>query len=135
MLRATLDVLPLVKSLTGAVSYGDGSAKGNVEYFPIVKVIRECPCIVGSLGDLPKWTWPLMKKFHLWYRMEDTAAANLLGLAIAVVSNRLETHIDRVDLLGKLVQGKDHNGKTMDISELVGEAAAYIGAATSATSR
>lgn len=135
MLKAASDVLPLVKSQNGAVTYGDRSAKGNVEYFPIIKVIWERGLFAGSLGDLPSWLWPIMKKIHPWYRMGDTAAVNLAKLSITVVHQRLETPTDRVDVLGKLIQGKDHNGKSMDPPELAGEAAAYISAATGTTSR
>jgi benzoate 4-monooxygenase len=136
MLKNASDVLPLVKSRSdGSVTYGSESAKGDVEYFPIVKVIRERGLYVGSLGDLPRWVWPILKKIHPWYRTGDTAAANLAKLAITVVHQRLETPTDRPDVLGKLVQGKDHHGKAMDPPELAGEAAAYISAATGTTSR
>jgi benzoate 4-monooxygenase len=136
MIENASDVLPLVKSRSdGSVTYGGGRAKGDVEYFPIVKVIRERDYYVASLGDLPKWLWPILKKIHPWYHTGDTAAVNLAKLAVTVVRQRLETPTDRVDILGRLIQGKDDEGKPMGLLELAGEAAVYISAATGTTSR
>ena len=109
MLKAATDVLPLVKPPSdAAVTSGDGGAK--VEYFPILKVIHERGYYVGSLGVLPTWMWPVLKRIHPWYRAGGVAAANFAKLATTVVYQRLETPTDRVDIIGKLIQGKDDEG-------------------------
>ena len=128
MLSAGTDVIPLVKPR------GDEVTKGDVKCYPILQVIRERGYFVSSLGVLPKWTWPLLRKFHPWYRTGDAAAANLAKLAVTVVAQRLETPVDRVDVLDKLIQGKDDEGKPMEAPELAGEAALYIVAGTGTTS-
>ena len=129
MLTAGTDVLPLVKpSSDAAVTSGGGDAK--VEYFLILKVIHERGYYVGSLGVLPTWVWPVLKRIHPWYRIGGVAAANFAKLATTVVYQRLETPTDRVDIIGKLIEGKDDEGKPMERPELVGQTIAYLNAGT-----
>jgi len=75
-----------------------------------------------------------LKKFHPWYRKGSVATANLAGLAIAAVSKRLKSPTDRVDLLSKLQQGKDDEGKPMGRPELTAEALTQLIAGSDTTS-
>ena len=134
MLKAATDVLPLAKPPSdGAATSGDGGAK--VERLPILRVIHKRGHYVSSLGVLPAWVWPILKKIHPWYRAGSAAAVNFTRLAITVVSQRLETPTDRVDILDKLIQGKDDEGKPMGLLELAGETIGYLNAGTGTTSR
>jgi benzoate 4-monooxygenase len=129
MINAATDaVIPLVKPRS------DGGAEDDAGSFSIFKVVRERSYYVASLGVLPKWVWPILKKLHPWYRTGDAAVANIAGIAATLVSQRLETPTDRVDILGKLIQGKDGEGKPMGHPELTGEAIAYLIAGTGTTS-
>ena len=103
----------------------------KVEYFPILKVIHERDYYVSSLGVLPTWVWSVLKKFtHDIVR----AAANFAKPATTVIHQRLETPTDRVYIIGKLIQGKDDEGKSMERPELAGETIAYLNAGTGTTS-
>ena len=121
MLNAATDVLPLVKPPSdGAVTSGDRGAKA--EHLPILRVIHKRGHYVSSLGVLPTWVWPILRRIHPWYRAGSAAAVNFTRLAITVVSQRLETPTDRVDVLDKLIQGKDDEGKPMGLLEQIGRA-------------
>ena len=62
--------------------------------------------------------------------VSSVAAANFAELATTVVYQRLETPTDRVDIIGKLIEGKDDEGKPMGRPELAGETIAYLNAGT-----
>ena len=66
---------------------------------------------------------------------ESTAAVIFTRLVITVFSQRLATPTDRVDILDKLIQGKDDEGKPMGLPELAGETIGYLNAGTGTTSR
>lgn len=122
MLKIGTDVLPLAKPPV------DGGEKGDVEYFPIFKVVHEHGYYGAALGVLPRWIWPILKKFHPWFRAGRATSASIAKVASIVVSQRFETPSDRVDILNKLMQGKDEEGKTMGRPELIGEALGYLNA-------
>jgi len=75
-----------------------------------------------------------LNKFHPWYRRGGIKKANLLGLAVVAVSQRLKTPTDRVDILSKLLQGKDEEGKPMGRTELIAEAVTQLAAGSDTTS-
>ena len=85
MLKTATDVISPAKPQS------DEGAKGDVGYFLVFKIIHERGCHVGSLGVLPKWVRPILRKFHPWYRTGGSAAANLVKLVATVVSQSLET--------------------------------------------
>jgi benzoate 4-monooxygenase len=106
MLKAATDVLPLFKPQSDAAVVGGA----KVEYFPILKVVHERDYYVGSLGVLLTWVWPVLKRVRPWYRTGGVAAANFAKLATTDVYQRLETPTDRVDIISKLIEGKDDEG-------------------------
>ena len=136
MLKAAKDIAPVAKSHASAMAtYGDEGAKVDVEYFPAVRILNERGDYSASMGVLPPWVRPLLKKFHPWYRQGSVSTANLAGIAVAAVSKRLQTPTDRVDLLSKLQGGKDDEGKPMGRPELTAEALTQLIAGSDTTSK
>ena len=136
MLKAAKDIAPVAKSQTNAMAtYGNEEAEVDVEYFPAVRILNERGDYSASMGVLPPWVRPILKKFHPWYRKGSVSTAHLAGLAIAAVSKRLKTPVDRVDLLSKLQQGKDDEGQPMGRPELTAEALTQLIAGSDTTSK
>ena len=123
MLKAAKDIAPIARSQTDAMAtYGNEKAEVDIQYFPAARILNEREGYAASIGVLPPWVQLLLNTFHPWYRMGSVATMNLAGLAIAAVSKRLKTPTDRVDLLSKLQEGKDDDGKPMGRLELTAEA-------------
>jgi len=136
MLQAAKDIAAVAKSQTNAMAtYGKEEAEVDVEYFPAVRILNERGDYSASMGVLPPWVRPLLKKFHPWYRKGSVSTANLAGLAIAAVSKRLKTPTGRVDVLSKLQAGKDDEGKPMGSPELTAEALTQLIAGSDTTSK
>ena len=126
----------MAKSQTDAMAtYGDEAAKVDVQYFPAARILNERGDYSASMGVLPPWVRPLLKKFHPWYRMGSISTANLAGIAIAAVFQRLKTPTDRVDVLSKLQEGKDDEGKPMGRPELTAEALTQLIAGSDTTAK
>ena len=83
-----------------------------------------------------------------WFAKGDVAVKRLAGLAIAAVSKRLalaeagagsesgaRAGTDRVDLLSKLQEGKDDEGRPMGREELTAEAQTQLIAGSDTTSK
>jgi len=135
MIEAAKDMAPVAKSQTNAMAtYGSEEAEVDVGYFPAVRILNERGDYSASMGVLPPWVRPLLKKFHPWYRKGSVSTANLAGIAIAAVAKRLKTPVDRVDLLSKLQLGKDDEGKPMGRPELTAEALTQLIAGSDTTS-
>jgi benzoate 4-monooxygenase len=120
MLKAAKDIAPVAKSQTNAMATY-GNEKAEVEYIPAVRILNERGDYSASMGVLPPWVRLFLKNFHPWYRKGSASTDNLTGMAIAAVSERLKAPTDRVDLLSKLQQGKDDEGKPMGPPELTAE--------------
>jgi benzoate 4-monooxygenase len=129
MLVAGKDVAPVAVSAAHAISSysGDGEAKVEVHHIPAVQILNDRGEFSASLGVLPPHWRPLAKRFIPWFRQGGQAVKNLAGLAIMAVKTRLEAeedksqigHGERADLLAKLMQGKDDEGKPMGPEEYV----------------
>jgi len=136
MLKLAKDIAPVARSQTNAMAtYGKEETEVEVDYFPAVRILNERGDYSASMGVLPPWVRPLLKKFHPWYRKGGVSTANLAGLAIAAVSKRLKTPTDRVDVLSKLQGGKDDEGKPMGPPELTAEALTQLIAGSDTTSK
>lgn len=70
-----------------------------------------------------------------WGSKGSKAVKNLAGIAVAAVAKRLTTPTDRVDLLSKLQEGKDDEGKPMGREELTAEALTQLIAGSDTTSK
>jgi benzoate 4-monooxygenase len=136
MLKAAKDAAAVAKSQSDAMAtYGKEDAEVDVEYFPAVRILNERGDYSASMGVLPPWVRPLLKKYHPWYRKGGVSVANLAGLAIAAISKRLKSPTDRADLLSKLQQGKDDEGNPMGRPELTAEALTQLIAGSDTTSK
>jgi len=129
MIRAAKDSAPVAKN------FGDGKEESTeIIHIPAVKILNDRGEYSASMGVLPPWVRPLIKKYHPWYRNGAKAVTNLAGIAVAAVSKRLATPTDRVDLLSKLQEGKDDEGKPMGRPELTAEALTQLIAGSDTTS-
>ena len=136
MLKAAKDIAPVAKSQDDTMAaYGNEGANVDIEYFPAIQILNERGDYAASMGVLPPWVRPLLRKIHPWYRSGSVASGNLIGLAVAAVYQRLKTPTDRVDILSKLQQGKDDEGKPMGYRELTGEALTFLNAGSGTTSK
>jgi benzoate 4-monooxygenase len=109
---------------------------------PAVQIINDRGDFSASLGVLPPWWRPLVKKYIPWYRNGAGAANNLAGIAVVAIAKRLSMDKEmglsgeggRVDLLSKLREGKDDEGKPMGREELTAEALTQLIAGSDTTS-
>ena len=136
MLKAANDIAPVARSQDDAMAaYGDEDAKVDVKYFPAARILNERGDYAASVGVLPPWVRTLLRNFHPWYRKGSVASGNFNGFAIAAVSRRLKTPTDRVDILSKLQQGKDDEGKPIGRPELTAEAVTQLVGGSDTTSK
>lgn len=108
----------------------------DVSYAPAVEVLNRRGEVSGTLGCLPQ-----LKRYakHLpdpFFSQGLAAVENLAGIAVARVSQRLEATQDdqRVDLLARLMQGKDESGAKLGRAELTAEALTQLIAGSDTTS-
>jgi benzoate 4-monooxygenase len=90
--------------------------------FFLSKIVRAN--ILSTLGCLPALK-PYAKKLpDPFFSKGVEAVENLAGIAIARVKDRLANadKFDRVDLLARLMEGRDANGDPMGREELTAEA-------------
>lgn len=114
---------------------GQDEAKVEVIHIPAVQILNDRGEFSASMGVLPPWMRPYVKRFIPWYSKGDQAVKNLAGLAIAAVSKRLNQPSYRVDLLSKLQEGKDDEGRPMGREELTAEALTQLIAGSDTTSK
>lgn len=133
MLQACRDAAPV------AINHDEAMAdyskkKCEVQYIPAVQILNDRGTYSASLGVLPPWMRPLVK-LHPWFRNGQQAVKLLAGIAVAAVAQRLTTPTDRVDLLGKLQEGRDDDGNLMGKPELTAEALTQLIAGSDTTSK
>jgi benzoate 4-monooxygenase len=107
-----------------------------ISYAPAVEVLNRRGEVSGTLGCLPQLK-PYAKYFPDPFFSQGIAAVeNLAGIAVARVSQRLEgkQDVDRVDLLARLMEGKDENGEKLGRAELTAEALTQLIAGSDTTS-
>lgn len=105
---------------------------------PAIEVLNRRGEVSNALGCMP-WLKPYAK--HLpdpFFSKGIEAVQNLAGIAIARVNQRLAAaekgEIDRVDLLARLMEGKDENGEKLGQAELTAEALTQLIAGSDTTS-
>ncbi|KAH0826593.1 cytochrome P450 [Lanmaoa asiatica] len=127
------DSAPVAVSQEDAMkSYGT-EGKPEVVEIPAVQILNDRGEFSASMGVLPP-SWRPYVRLLPWYRKGGKAVQNLAGLAVAAVAKRLTTPTDRVDLLSKLQQGRDDEGKPMGTAELTAEALTQLIAGSDTTS-
>ena len=136
MLKAAKDIAPVAKSQDDAMAtYGDEDANVEIEYIPAAQILNERSNYAAAVGVLPPWIQTLLRTFHPWYREGSVASRHLNGLTIAAVCQRLKTPTDRVDIMSKLQQWKDDEGKPMGRPELTAEAITQLVAGSDTISK
>ncbi|EGO03853.1 hypothetical protein SERLA73DRAFT_102157 [Serpula lacrymans var. lacrymans S7.3] len=133
MILNAKDSAPVAVSQKDAMkSYGSESTYEVIE-IPAVQILNDRGEFSASMGVLPPHWRPLVRLLP-WYRKGGKAVKNLAGLAVAAVAKRLTTPTDRVDLLSKLQEGRDDEGKLMGREELTAEALTQLIAGSDTTS-
>ena len=102
---------------------------------PAIEVLNRRGEVSGTLGCLPQLK-PYAKYLpDPFFSQGVEAVENLAGIAIARVSQRLENpNTGRVDLLARLMEGKDANGEKLGREELTAEALTQLIAGSDTTS-
>lgn len=107
-----------------------------ISYAPAVEVLNRRGEVSGTLGCLPQLK-PYAKYLPDPFFTQGVAAVeNLAGIAVARVSARLDGKQEdgRVDLLARLMEGKDETGAKLGRSELTAEALTQLIAGSDTTS-
>lgn len=107
-----------------------------ITYAPAVQVLNRRGEVSGTLGCLPQLK-PYAKYLPDPFFSQGIAAIeNLAGIAVARVSQRLDGKQDvgRVDLLARLMEGKDEKGEKLGRAELTAEALTQLIAGSDTTS-
>ncbi|KAH9873464.1 hypothetical protein IAQ61_004087 [Plenodomus lingam] len=103
-------------------------------YAPAIEVLNRRGEVAGTIGCLPALK-PFAKYLpDPFFSNGMKAIEDLAGMAIARVSARLEAPSDRVDLLARLMQGRDEHGAPLGREELTAEALTQLIAGSDTTS-
>lgn len=108
-------------------------------YAPAIEVLNRRGEVSGTLGCLPSLK-PYAKYLpDRFFRDGLKAVENLAGIAVARVNERLrqaeeEDANQRVDLLARLMEGRDENGNKLGREELTAEALTQLIAGSDTTS-
>ncbi len=105
-------------------------------YAPAIQVLNRRGEVSATLG-----CYPALKPYAKYlpdrfFRDGLQAVEDLAGIAVARVNERLESgkESDRVDLLARLMEGKDENGEKLGREELTAEALTQLIAGSDTTS-
>ncbi|KAI9508525.1 cytochrome P450 monooxygenase pc-bph [Russula earlei] len=135
MIAAAKDSAPVAKSHEQGLSvYGQDISKCETVSIPAIKILNDRGEYSASMGVLPPWLRPIVKRYVPWYNRGSDAVQKLAGLAVAAVAKRLASPAYRSDLLSKLQQGKDEDGNPMGRAELTAEALTQLIAGSDTTS-
>lgn len=105
-------------------------------YAPAVEVLNRRGEVSGTLGCLPGLKPYASYLPDPFFYQGLAAVKNLAGIAVARVTQRLEskTDVERVDLLARLMEGKDETGAKLGRAELTAEALTQLIAGSDTTS-
>ncbi|KAI4685421.1 uncharacterized protein J4E84_006149 [Alternaria hordeiaustralica] len=110
------------------------SKGGQITYAPAIEVLNRRGEVSGTIGCFPAIK-PYAKYFpDPFFSQGMKAIENLAGIAIARVNARLEKPSDRVDLLARLMEGRDESGQKLGREELTAEALTQLIAGSDTTS-
>ncbi|KAF2088093.1 cytochrome P450 3A3 [Saccharata proteae CBS 121410] len=106
------------------------------KYAPAIEVLNRRGEVSGTIGILPQIK-PYAKYIPdpFFYKGVE-AVQNLAGIAVARVNQRLKDadKVDRVDLLARLMEGRDEKGEKLGREELTAEALTQLIAGSDTTS-
>lgn len=103
---------------------------------PAIEVLNRRGEVSATIGCMP-WIKPWAKYFpDPFFSKGIEAVENLAGIAVARVKQRLDNadKVDRVDLLARLMEGKDEKGEKLGRAELTAEALTQLIAGSDTTS-
>jgi benzoate 4-monooxygenase len=107
---------------------------GETTYAPAIDVLNRRGEVSGTIGCFPQIK-PYAKYFpDPIFSQGMKAIQDLAGIAIARVNARLEKPSDRVDLLARLMEGRDESGEKLGKEELTAEALTQLIAGSDTTS-
>jgi benzoate 4-monooxygenase len=136
MIAAAKDSAPVAKSQEQGLSvYGQDPSKCETISIPAIRILNDRGDFSASMGVLPPWLRPLVKRYIPWYRRGSAAVQNLANLAVAAVAKGLASPVYRADVLSKLQQGKDDDGNPMGRGELTAEVLTQLIAGSDTTSK
>lgn len=121
MIEAARDLAVVPKNQESAMKNYGNLDKVEVREIPAVQILNGRGEYSMSVGVLPPWWRPIVS-YHPWYSKGFKDVQSLAGIAIMAVAKRLATPTDKVDLLSKLQQGRDTDGKLLTKEELTAEA-------------
>ena len=141
MVRNGKDAAPVALNRDAAMAeYGEGDFGDDskpvcvVKEIPAIKILNERADYPPAVGVFSPWIRPILKRLP-WYSKGKEAGNDLAGMAIAAVAKRLAFPTDRPDILSKLQQGKDEQGRPMGREELTSEAFGQIVAGSDTVSK
>ena len=134
MIQAAQDsaLVPLNQEV--AMSKYGTEEKVDVIEIPAVQILNGRGEFSMSMGVLPPHWRPIARMLP-WYSKGAKDVKTLAGIAIMAVAKRLKTPTDRVDLLSKLQDGRDNEGKPMGREELTAVALTLLIAGSDTTSK
>ena len=107
---------------------------GQTTYAPAIEVLNRRGEVSGTIGCFPQIK-PYAKYLpDPFFSQGMKAIQDLAGIAIARVNARLEKPSDRVDLLARLMEGRDESGQKLGKEELTAEALTQLIAGSDTTS-
>lgn len=133
MIMSAKDSAPVAVSHKDAMGSYGSEHECEVIHIPAVQILNRRGEYSASMGVLPP-RWRPYARLLPWYRQGSEAVENLAGIAVAAVAKRLTTPTDRVDLLSKLQEGRDDEGRPMGKEELTAEALTQLIAGSDTTS-
>ncbi|KAJ7275607.1 cytochrome P450 monooxygenase [Mycena rebaudengoi] len=133
MIEAARDAAPVPKGDVRSAAVINSTRADEVVHIPAVAVLNGRGEYSMSMGVLPAWVRPIMRRVP-WYGRGLQNVRQLAGIAIVAVAKRLAMPTDRVDLLSKLQAGTDDAGNPMGRPELTAEALTLLIAGSDTTS-
>ncbi|KAK5256845.1 hypothetical protein LTR16_002256, partial [Cryomyces antarcticus] len=104
-------------------------------FAPAIEVLNRRGEVSGTLGCLPALKPYARYLPDSFFTQGVKAVENLAGIATARVKSRLDNpNTDRVDLLARLMEGRDENGNKLGRQELTAEALTQLIAGSDTTS-
>lgn len=128
------DSAPVAVSHKDAMDSYGCQTECEVISIPAVQILNLRGEFSATMGTLPPYWRPYVLRLP-WFAKGKKAVKNLSGIAVAAVAKRLTTLTDRVDLLSKLQEGRDDEGKPMGNEELTAEALTQLIAGSDTTSK
>ncbi|KAF8329218.1 cytochrome P450 monooxygenase [Amanita rubescens] len=106
-------------------SYGKQEINSDVIGIPAVEILNGRGDFSMCIGVLPPSWRPIVSKLP-GYRFGTDCVRYLAGISIMAVAKRLANPTDRNDLLSKLQNGRDDEGKPLGAEELTAEAQTFL---------